>query len=309
MKEIAATVAEVATTSVPVLITGESGTGKELVARAVHDRSLRQAGPFVEINCAGLPDAVRESELFGHVRGAFTGAINDRPGAFKLAQGGTLFLDEIGDLSAKGQGDLLRVLEDGVYRPVGSPKALRADVRIVAATNRDLNDAANRGKFRSDLLYRLNIVEFRLSPLRERREDIPALVHSFNMHFSARHRRNHKTFTPEFMARLAQHPWPGNIRQLRNLIERLLVTVRETRIGPESAPPLPPGDASHAESGGDGEILLSVRKGMTIDEVETQLIRATLERVTPRRDEAAKVLGISRRALHYKLKKLGAGKG
>ena len=300
MREMIATLAEVATTSVPVLIMGESGTGKELVARTVHELSKRQAGPFMAVNCAGLPDALMESELFGHVRGAFTGAVNDRPGAFKLADGGTLFLDEIGDLSPKGQGDLLRILEDGVYRPVGSPDALRANVRIVAATNRDLNDWANRGKFRSDLLYRLNIVEFRLPPLRERREDIPALVESFNLHFSARHERKAKVFTPEFMARLARHPWPGNIRQLRNLIERLVVTVRESQIGAEYAPALPPDDDTQT----DAEVLFAVRKGMTLEDVKTRLIHATLDKVTPRRDEAARLLGISRRALHYKLKEL-----
>ena len=298
MREMIATLSEVATTTVPVLIMGESGTGKELVARTVHELSKRQSGPFMAVNCAGLPDALMESELFGHVRGAFTGAINDRPGAFQLADGGTLFLDEIGDLSPKGQGDLLRILEDGVYRPVGSPNALRANVRIVAATNRDLNDWANRGKFRSDLLYRLNIVEFRLPPLRERREDIPALVESFNLHFSARHERKTKRFTPEFMAQLARHPWPGNIRQLRNLIERLVVTVRESQIGPAYAPALPEPDLATT----DNDVLFAVRKGMTLEDVKTRLIHATLDQVTPRRDEAARLLGISRRALHYKLK-------
>jgi DNA-binding NtrC family response regulator len=304
MREMITTLSEVATTNVPVLIMGESGTGKELVARTVHELSRRQSGPFMAVNCAGLPDALMESELFGHVRGAFTGAINDRPGAFQLASGGTLFLDEIGDLSPKGQGDLLRILEDGVYRPVGSPDALRANVRIVAATNRDLNDWANRGKFRSDLLYRLNIVEFRLPPLRERREDIPALVESFNLHFSARHERKVKTFTPEFMAQLARHPWPGNIRQLRNLIERLVVTVRESQIGAGYAPALPEPDQVKP----DNDVLFAVRKGMTLEDVRTRLIHATLDKVTPRRDEAARLLGISRRALHYKLKETAATK-
>ncbi len=301
MREIAATISEVAATEVPVLVSGESGTGKELVARAVHDRSRRAQGPFVAINCAGLPDTLMETELFGHVRGAFTGAVNDRPGAFRLAEGGTLFLDEIGDLSAKGQGDLLRVLEDGEYRPVGSPRTVHANVRIVAATNRDLAAWSNLGRFRSDLLYRLNIVEFQLPPLRERREDIPALAQSFNLHFSARHLRKPKRFSGAFMERLARHPWPGNIRQLRNLIERLVVTVREHEIGEQYAP-LPPPDAGN-DSG--EEPLLSVRRGMTLAQVEDALIRATLERVTPRRDQAARLLGISRRALHYKLKTLG----
>ncbi|PTY07440.1 transcriptional regulator [Opitutaceae bacterium EW11] len=302
MQALASVIEEVAPTQVPVLVTGESGTGKELVARAVHERSQKRSGPFVAINCAGLPDSLIEAELFGHVRGAFTGAVGDRIGAFKLADGGTLFLDEIGDLAPKGQGDLLRVLEDGAYRPVGSSKPVRADVRIVAATNRDLSAWSNEGRFRSDLLYRLNIVDLHLPPLRERREDIPALVQSFNLHFSARHKRRPKTFTREFMARLAQHPWPGNIRQLRNLVERLVVTVRASEIGADFAPaPEPEPRAAAAD-----EILFSVRRGMTIDQIEAQLIRTTLSQVTSRRDEAAKLLGMSRRALHYKLKRLGA---
>ena len=299
MRTVSEILAEVANTDVPVLVTGESGTGKELVARALHDRSRRQAGPFVAINCAGLTDSLLESELFGHVRGAFTGAVNDRPGAFKLADAGTLFLDEIGDLPPKGQGDLLRILEDGVYRPVGSPESVRADVRIVAATNRDLARLANEGRFRSDLLYRLNIVELFLPPLRARVEDIPALISSFNTHFCARHDRRPKTFTPEFFAQVARHPWPGNIRQLRNLIERLVVTVRSSTIGIEHAPPLPAMEVSSA-----AESLLVVQTGMTITEVESLMIRRTLEKVTSQRSEAARLLGLSRRALHYKLKAL-----
>lgn len=299
MRQLAETLAEVATTNVPVLVTGESGTGKELVARALHEHSRRASGPFIAINCAGLTDTLTESELFGHVRGAFTGAINDRPGAFKLAHDGTLFLDEIGDLSARGQGDLLRVLEDGVYRPVGSPKPVRADVRIVAATNRDLSRLVDAGRFRADLLYRLNIVELFLPPLRKRVEDIPALVESFSTHFCARHDRRPKRFTPEFLAQLARHPWPGNIRQLRNLIERLTVTVRSTTIDAEHAPALP---TATAESG--GEPLLVVSSGMTIAEVEALMIRRTLEKVTTQRNEVARLLGLSRRALHYKLKTL-----
>ncbi len=299
MRQVADTLAEVATTDVPILVTGESGTGKELVARAVHERSNRHAGPFIAINCAGLPDSLIESELFGHVRGAFTNAINDRPGAFRLAQNGTLFLDEIGDLAPKGQGDLLRVLEDGVYRPVGSPETVRANVRIVAASNRDLARLANEGRFRSDLLYRLNIVELFLPPLRARVEDIPALIESFNRHFCARHNRRPKIFTPEFIAQVTRHPWPGNIRQLRNLIERLIVTVRASAIGIEHAPPLP--DTAVVPT---DEPLLVVPRGTTIAEVEARMIRQTLERVTSQRSEAARLLGLSRRALHYKLKAL-----
>ncbi len=306
MRQITETLAEVATTDIPVLVTGESGTGKELAARAIHARSRRQSGPFIAINCAGLADSLIESELFGHVRGAFTGAVQDRPGAFQIAAGGTLFLDEIGDLSPKGQGDLLRVLEDGVFRPLGSPHAVTANVRIVAATNRDLARRANEGRFREDLLYRLNIVEIDLPPLRERAEDIPALVTSFNTHFCARHSRRQKHFTPEFLTQLARHPWPGNIRQLRNLIERIVVTTRATEIGPELAPPIPAefACATQAATGTGGTTaapMFSVHFGMTAAEVEALLIRHTLEKLDGHRAEAARVLGLSRRTLHYRL--------
>jgi len=304
MRQIAETVAEVAATNVPVLITGESGTGKELVARALHDRSSRRGGPFIAINCAGLTDALIESELFGHVRGAFTGAIGDRAGAFQLAAGGTLFLDEVGDLSLKGQGDLLRVLEDGEFRPVGGSRPVRADVRIVAATNRRLLRLAQEGSFREDVLFRLNIVELDLPPLRERPEDIPALVHAFNAHFAARHGRKRKVFAPEFLTALAAQRWPGNIRQLRNLIERLVVTVRTSEIGPGHAPAPPAG----AAAGGVTD-LFTVAAGASVAEVELQLIRETLARVTSNRREAARILGLSPRALAYKIKLLAGAAG
>jgi DNA-binding NtrC family response regulator len=299
MRGIAETLAEVATANVPVLITGESGTGKEIAARTIHEKSKRRQQAFVAINCAGLPESLIEAEFFGHVRGAFTGALNDRPGAFQLADGGTLFLDEIGDLCRKGQGDLLRVLEDAMFRPVGSSRAVRTDVRVIAATNRDLATMSNEGRFREDLLYRLNIVELVLPPLRERPEDIPALVASFNAHFCARHGRKKKTFTPEFLGQLAAHPWPGNVRQLRNLIERLVVTVRDATIDAQHAPPIPSRIAAKSPSG-----LFTVQPGDSIAEVEARLIRETLIRVTSNRRKAAEILGISPRALAYKLKLL-----
>ena len=298
MRSVVETLSEIASTDVPVLITGESGTGKEIAARTIHDKSPRREHPFIAINCAGLAENLIESELFGHVRGAFTGAINDRPGAFQLANAGTLFLDEIGDLCAKGQGDLLRVLEDAMFRPVGSPRPVRADVRIITATNRNLSMMANDGRFREDLFYRLNIVELSIPPLRERTEDIPALVNSFDAHFSARHRRRRKTFSPEFLAQLALHPWPGNVRQLRNLIERLMVTLRTTDIGVEHAPPIPTVAAKATTS------MFAVEPGTSLAEVESKLIRGTLTHVTSNRRKAAEVLGISLRALSYKLKLL-----
>ncbi len=302
MRSVVETLTEIAPTNVAVLITGESGTGKEIAARTIHDKSRRREQPFIAINCAGLAETLIESEFFGHVKGAFTGAISDRPGAFQLASGGTLFLDEIGDLCAKGQGDLLRVLEDGMFRPVGSPRPLRADVRIIAATNRNPIAMANEGRFREDLLYRINIVELELPPLRERPEDIAALVDSFNAHFCARHGRRKKNFTGEFLAQLARHPWPGNVRQLRNLIERLVVTVRATDIGAEHAPPVPAVSAGPASQ--EAASLFSVPPGSSIAEMETRLIRETLARVTSNRRKAAEILGISPRTLAYKLKLL-----
>ncbi len=299
MRDVIEILNEIAPTNVHVLITGESGTGKEIAARTIHEKSRRREHPFIAINCAGLTESLIESELFGHVRGAFTGAVSERPGAFQLADRGTLFLDEIGDLCAKGQGDLLRVLDDGMFRPVGSPRPLRADVRVIAATNRNLTALANEGRFRDDLLYRLNIVELPLPPLRDRPEDIPALVNSFNAHFCARHGRRPKVFSAEFLAQLGRHPWPGNVRQLRSLIERLVVTVRASEIGAEFAPPVPA-----ASSGGVSKALFAVEPGCSIAEVELRLIRETLARVTRNRREAAKILGISPRALAYKLKLL-----
>ncbi len=300
MRGVSEHVAQVAPAAVPVLIAGESGTGKELVARALHDKSPRREGPFVALNCAGLTDTLLESELFGHVRGAFTGAIADRPGAFATAARGTLFLDEIGDLSLKGQGDLLRVLEDGVYRAVGSMRPKRADVRVVAATNRDVPTLVRDGRFREDLLYRLNVVELRLPPLRERTEDIPALVDAFLRHFAARHHRPAKTATPAFLEALTRHAWPGNVRELRNLIERLVITVRDARLTAAHAPQ----PATPAQSHNGASPLLQVHRGMSLAEVEAALIQATLEHVTSNRAEAARLLGLSPRTLHYRLRAL-----
>lgn len=299
MQAVAETVEQVASAMVPVLISGESGTGKELVARALHEKSTRHDGPFVALNCAGLTDTLIESEFFGHVRGAFTGAIYDRPGAFETAAHGTLFLDEIGDLSLKGQGDLLRVLEDGVFRPVGSIRPKRADVRIVAASHHDLETLVRAGRFREDLLYRLNVVELRLPPLRDRTGDIPVLVDAFNRHFSARHSRRPKKPTGPFLAALAAHSWPGNVRELRNLMERLVVTVREASLDERHAP-------SRREAGPTrpADALFTVTRGMTLGEIEARAIQATLEHITSNRAEAADKLGISRRALHYKLRLL-----
>ena len=300
MAEVDHLIRQIATTDVTVLIEGESGTGKEIVARAIHERSRRSTRPFIAVNCAALPENLLESELFGHVRGAFTGAISDRKGRFQLAHQGTLFLDEIGDLSPKGQADLLRVLEDATFRPVGSQKVERADARIIAASNKSLEAESMNGRFREDLLYRLNVVTVHLPPLRERAEDIPQLVKSFTEHYCAKHRRQKKRFSLEVVAAFRTLSWPGNVRQLRNIVERLVVTIPRQTISIEDLPPA-------LVSSGRPNRTFIIRPGMTLAQVEAELIRQTLANVTSNRAEAAKKLGISRRALQYKIKRYGLG--
>jgi DNA-binding NtrC family response regulator len=289
---------EVAGTEVTILIEGESGTGKELVARMIHARSARAERPFIFVNCAALPEQLLEAELFGHVKGAFTGAVANKPGRFQLADGGTLFLDEISDLPAKGQGDLLRVLEDGCFRMVGGTELIRVNVRVVAATNKQLQQAVAAGRFREDLFYRLNIVPIAVPPLREHAEDIPLLVENFLRHFTAKHKRRRQQLSAEAMQLCQRFAWPGNVRQLRNIIERLVLTCHHAVIGVGELPDFLQTHDRTAPS-------FAIRPGMTLAEVEKLLIRQTLTKMTANRAEAAKLLGISRRALQYKLKRYG----
>ncbi|HAB17494.1 MAG TPA: sigma-54 dependent transcriptional regulator [Verrucomicrobiota bacterium] len=298
MRKVIELTDEVARSEVTVLIEGESGTGKEIVARSIHLKSPRADRPFISVNCAALPEQLLEAELFGHVKGAFTGAVADKPGRFQLAEGGTLFLDEIGDLSAKGQGDLLRVLEDGTFRMVGGTKLMRVNVRVVAATNKKLQEAVAAGKFREDLLYRLQIVPLGLPPLREHAEDIPLLIESFLEHFTSKHNRRRKKLSTEALQVCQRFPWPGNVRQLRNVIERLVITCKSVTIEPSD---LPDFLRVHDENA----TAFAIRPGMSLAEVEKLLIRQTLTHHTANREEAAKVLGISRRSLQYKLKQYG----
>lgn len=298
MRKVAALTDEVACSDITVLIEGESGTGKEIVARSIHIKSARAQKPFISVNCAALPEQLLEAELFGHVRGAFTGALADKSGRFQLADGGTLFLDEIGDLSAKGQGDLLRVLEDGTFRMVGGTKLMHVNVRVVAATNKKLEEAVTAGKFREDLLYRLQIVPIRIPPLRERAEDIPLLIESFLEHFASKHKRRPKKISHEAVQICQRFPWPGNVRQLRNVVERLIITCKNATISKSDLP-----DFLQAHEW--RSTTFSIRPGMTLSEVEKLLIRQTLTHVTENREEAAKLLGISRRSLQYKLKEYG----
>ena len=289
---------EVARSDVTVLIEGESGTGKEIVARAIHVKSSRRERPFVSVNCAALPDQLLEAELFGHTKGAFTGAVAAKPGRFQLANGGTLFLDEIGDLSPKGQGDLLRVIEDGCFRVVGGTEVVHVDVRVIAATNKDLQAAVAAGKFREDLFYRLQIVPIVLPPLRERAEDIPLLVAAFLVHFAAKYKRRRKTISREAMQVCQRFPWPGNVRQLRNAVERLVITFPGSVIEVHDLPDFLREHDQNANR-------FTIRPGMSLAEIEKLAIRQTLTHVSANREEAAKALGISRRTLQYKLKQYG----
>lgn len=298
MRKVASLVREVAESDITVLIEGESGTGKEVVARSIHLQSARKDKPFISVNCAALAEPLLEAELFGHVKGAFTGAIANKPGRFQLADKGTLFLDEIGDLSPKGQGDLLRVLEDSAFRMVGGSELIRVNVRIIAATNKNLQEAVGTGKFREDLFYRLQIVPIQMPPLRERADDIPLLMDSFFEQFCSKHKRRRKRLSPEAILICQRFPWPGNVRQLRNLVERLVVTCRNSIVEVADLP-------DFLRDYDRTTTTFMVRPGTPMSEVEKMLIKQTLTHVTQNREEAAKALGISRRTLQYKLKLYG----
>jgi DNA-binding NtrC family response regulator len=288
----------VADSDVTVLLTGESGTGKELVARAIHHKSRRADGPFVSVNCGALPENLFESELFGYEKGAFTGATSNKLGRFELADGGTLLLDEVGELSLKSQVDFLRVLETKEFRRLGGTKIVKVDTRIVAATNRNLEQAVKDGNFREDLYYRLNVVPIHLPPLRERGNDIPLLADRFMTEFSAQHHRKPKEISRQAMRLLRLYAWPGNIRQLRNLTERLVVTVKDPVIEPEHLP-------EEIQASSEDARTMVVSLGSPLKDIEREAIRRTLTEVTNHREKAAKLLGISLRALQYKIKQYG----
>jgi len=302
MQKAIRTVKHVALSDVPILVRGETGSGKELVARIIHERSRRREGPFVAVNCGGFTEELFSSELFGHVRGAFTGAHADRPGRFALAEAGTLFLDEIGEVPLKNQVELLRVLESHEFHPLGDPRVHQADVRIIAATNRNLEDAVQAGVFREDLYYRLNVVPIDVPPLRSRREDIPVLVETFFEESCRAYGQPLKKASPEAMGVLVEHSWPGNVRELRNVVQRLVVTNSDRIMSPVHVGEVIGTEDPHA---GAEPAEIRVLLGGTIQEAEAELIRQTLARVTSNRREAADVLGISVRSLQYKLKQYG----
>jgi two-component system response regulator AtoC len=301
MREIAELVEGAAEFKTTVLITGESGVGKEVVAREVHERSERAARPFVAVNCGAIPESLIESELFGHARGAFTGASSDAPGMFREADGGTLFLDEIGELPLQTQVALLRVLQEEEVRPVGETKSVSVDVRIIAATSRDLEAMVARGEFRADLFYRLNVLRIALPPLRERRADIPALAEELLESLCARLGRRAEALNPEVLERLQAYAWPGNIRELENALESALILARGGRLGPEhftlpDAPDAQAGAVEAVASGADLSIKRHVRR------IEERLIRRALALTAGNRTQASRLLELSARALQYKLK-------
>jgi DNA-binding NtrC family response regulator len=298
MQRVYTLVETVAESDVTVLLTGESGTGKELVARAIHHKSARANGPFVTLNCGALPENLFESELFGYDKGAFTGAMTTKVGRFELADGGTLLLDEVGELSLKSQVDFLRVLETKEFRRLGGTKLIKVDTRIIAATNRNLEEAIKQADFREDLYYRLNVVPIRLPALRERADDILLLVERFLAEFSSHHHREPKEVSREAMKLLRLYSWPGNIRQLRNLMERLVVTVKDPTIQPEHLP-------EEIQASKENARTMLVTLGSSLEEIEREAIRRTLAEVTNHREKAAKLLGISLRALQYKIKEYG----
>lgn len=294
MRHLVETAAVVAPSDAPVLITGESGAGKEVVAQLIHHWSPRHEGPIVAANCAGLPESLIESELFGHTKGAFTGATQARQGFFRSAHGGTLFLDEIGELPVHLQPKLLRALESGKITPVGSDSPVEVDTRLVAATNRDLEKAVSEGRFRDDLYYRINVIELAVPPLRQRREDVLPLARRFAAEFAGGPVR----LSPQAVQCLLAHGWAGNVRQLRNAIQRACLLCRGDVIMPEHLPPKIAEVASAAASPDRDDDRLS--------QVERATIMATLDECGGNRTRAAKKLGISRRALIYKLRAMEA---
>ena len=312
----------VAETDVPVLIRGESGVGKEGIARTLHDRSPRRGKPFVKINCAALPSELLESELFGHERGAFTGATSEKPGKFELADKGTIFLDEIGEMPPSLQAKLLQVLQDEEYYRVGGKRPMRADARVVVATNRVLEDEIERGNFREDLYYRLNVVSVLVPPLRDRKEDIPALIEFFRKKYGGKYRQGPMVFSDEMIRRLCEHDFPGNVRELENLVRRLVV-LREERFvfdelamalsrrpvlhsAPVSVPPpsLPPPPAQVVPMGGETVSLKEISRQAAL-RAEREAIGAMLARTNWNKRKAALRLQISYKALLYKIKDCG----
>ena len=301
MQEVLATVERVAQTNSTVLLGGESGVGKDLIARAIHEKSRRASGPFVKINSTAIPENLLESELFGYEKGAFTGATTSKPGKFELADKGTLFLDEIGDVPPVTQVKLLRVLQEREFERLGGTRTIKVDVRLLAATNRDLRAALEDGTFREDLYYRLNVVPIDIPPLREHKEDIPGLANLFLARFAKDSGREEKItgISPTAMQLLVGHYWPGNVRELQNVIERACALAAGSQLDVGDIQLDSPRNRNHAASD------RFLPDGMTLDQWEDELIREALKRANGNKSQAARLLGLSRNALRYRLSKIG----
>lgn len=297
MQDIFKTITEIAPTEASVLIYGETGTGKELIANAIHYNSDRKDKPFIALHCASLSEGVLESELFGHEKGAFTGAISQRRGRFELSNGGSLFLDEIGEMNSHVQVKLLRVLETGRFERVGGERTLESDVRIIAATNKDMDKEIEEGRFREDLYYRLNVINLRLPPLRERKEDIGLLIDSFLRKYSAKNKKDIKGFTSQSVKMLNNYNWPGNVRELENTIERAVVMAKKEFIEPNNLP-----SNINIHSRKTRMETFHIPLGATMKEIEKKIILETLQTTNGSKSKAAKILGISTRKIEYKIK-------
>jgi DNA-binding NtrC family response regulator len=307
MQQVFSLIRQVAPSKAAVLITGESGTGKELAARAIHNLSPRASGPFVAVNCAAMPETLMESELFGHEKGSFTGALERRAGCFELAQNGTLLLDEIGDMPVPTQAKLLRVLEDSRVRRLGGKTEMLVDVRVLAATNKVPEEALRKGQIREDLYYRLNVIRVALPPLREHMEDLPLLVEALLRDLNKKHGCKVADIAPEVLEQLQRHHWPGNVRELRNALERAVILVGEGTITVQHLPAnLTSSSAAVRTDQGEDPSGISLRIGATIDEAEKLLIQRTLQHTRNNKTRAAEILGISLKTLHNKLKEYGA---
>jgi len=300
MQRLLKMVGQVAASRATVLVRGETGTGKELIAAAIHQNSKQKGGPFVTLNCAALAESLLESELFGHERGSFTGAVGKREGRFEAADGGTLFLDEVSEIPLPLQVKLLRFLQERQFERVGGNETLRVDVRVVAASNRDLKELIEDGRFREDLYYRLNVIQLDVPPLRGRKSDVPLLAAHFLRRFAIENEREIDGFTPTAMRALLAYPWPGNVRELENAIERAVVLCAEREISESLLP-----DARTAERAGDAlELMIP---GLTMSELERLAIHKTLEAVDGSTAKAADILGISRRKIQYRLREWASG--
>jgi DNA-binding NtrC family response regulator len=314
-RELFGRIQRIAPSDASVLITGETGTGKELVARAIHTHSPRAGAPFVPVNCTALTESLLESELFGHARGAFTGAVSAKRGLFETANGGTMFLDEIGDMGPKMQAQLLRTLQDGEVKPVGGSEPIRVDVRLVCATNKDLDEEVKAGRFREDLYFRINVVTVHLPPLRERREDVPILVAHFLAKLARRERRSAAALSPEALKLLNAYGWPGNVRELENAIERAVAVAKGNVVIPSDLPPEVGGGAGTAAAmaaggGGQGQGEAGIIADRpSLGELERRYIQLVLTESGGNKKKAAEKLGIDRRTLYRALEREGDDAG